>query len=114
MINETSEKEASSRQTPLDLHRYISYGEFNAIRTGYTSHSDHGRLVGCESREEICPKLRGIDLLTQIDPSGLWQEELLHLTAQTGDHEYVLGQRIVGGDSRLMASVPTPRLERTL
>ena len=73
----------------------------------------HGRLFGSGSREEIYLAHRGIDLLAQIDPSDLWREELLHLTAQTDDHEDFLGQRIVGGDSRLVASFPTPCLERT-
>ena len=90
-----------------------SYDEVAVIHVGYTSLSNHGRLGGCGSREEISSNLRGVDLLTQIDPSGLWHEELLHLTAQTDDHEDFLGRGIVGGDSRLVASFPFPCLERT-
>ncbi len=65
------------------------------------NHTSHGRLLDSGSREEIYPTHRGIDLLAQIDPSDLWHEELLHLTAQTDDHEDFLGQRINGGDLRL-------------
>ena len=87
---------------------FSSYVEVDVIHIGYTSLSNHGRLAGCGSREEISTNHRGVDLLTQIDPSGLWHEELLHLTAQTDDHEDFLGQRIVGGDSRLVASFRFP------
>ena len=90
-----------------------SYAEVDDMHIGYTSLSNHGRLVGCGSREEICRFHRGVDLFLQIDPSVLWHEELLHLTAQTDDHEDFLGQRIVGGDSRLVALFPIPCMERT-
>ena len=39
-----------------------SYAEVDVIQLGYTSVSNHGRLVGCGSREEICSFHRGIDL----------------------------------------------------
>jgi hypothetical protein len=39
-----------------------SYDEVDVIRMGYTSLSNHGRLVGCGSREEIYSFHRGIDL----------------------------------------------------
>ena len=97
---------------PSEL-KLTSYDEVDVIQIGYTSLSNHGRLAGCGSREEIFSNHRGVDLLTLIDPSGLWHEELLHLTAQTDDHEDFLGRRIVGGDSRLVASFPFPCLERT-
>src|SRR5688572_20176944 len=54
------------------------------------------------SREEIYPAHRGVDLLAQIDPSALWHEVLLQLTAWTVYHEDCLGQRMCGGDSRLV------------
>ena len=54
------------------------------------------------SREEIYFCHRGTDLLAQIDPSDLWHEELLHLTAQTDDHEDFRRQRGIGGGSRLV------------
>ncbi len=72
------------------------------IHKGYTNRISHGRLIGCGSREEIYPTHRGTDLLAQIDPFDLWLEELLHLTAQTDDHEDFLRQRGIEGDLRLV------------
>jgi hypothetical protein len=59
----------------------------------YRKRGSHGRLFAFGSREEIYSTHRGIDLLAQIDPSGLWQEVLLQLTAWTVNHEDDRGQR---------------------
>ena len=78
--------------------------DFTNNTTGFTNHNGHGRLFGFGSREEIYLTHRGIDLLAQIDPSGLWREVLLQLTAWTVNHEDSLGRRRCGGDSRLVVS----------
>ena len=103
----------SRRYADRNCSSLTSYDEFDVIQIGYTSLSNHGRLVGCGSREEICSNHRGVDLFPQIDPSDLWHEELLHLTAQTVDHEDFLGRRIVGGVSRHVALFLTSCLERS-